>query len=107
MLRCFPSSTGLTFDGDTTNPCWGGDALIRGTVPVHPIGRSVETAANPEVAEAVTVGGMRVLLEACAAHGVKKVCFSDSIGSFGHGSPRDGATARWLVEHPEHDPGSE
>jgi len=59
------------------------------------------------VAEEVTIGGMRNLLRACEAHGVTKVCFSDSIGSFGGSSPRDGATARWLTENPAHDPGSE
>eukprot|EP00037_Helgoeca_nana_P037679 m.17078 g.17078 ORF g.17078 m.17078 type:complete len:346 (-) comp9205_c0_seq1:133-1170(-) len=68
---------------------------------------SIETAVNPAVAEAVTVGGMRNLLAACERHGITKICFSDSIGSFGHGSPREGASARWLTQHPEHDPGSE
>lgn len=50
---------------------------------------------------------MRTILAACKAHGVRKLCFSDSIGSFGHSSPREGATAAWLVAHPEQDPGSE
>ena len=47
------------------------------------------------------------LLAACKAHGVKKVCFSDSIGSYGPSAPREGATARWLTENPMQDPGSD
>jgi len=68
---------------------------------------SVDTALNPEIAEAVTVGGMRNTLAAMAAVGAKKICFTDSIGSFGASSPRQGATARWLIENPTQDPGSD
>lgn len=68
---------------------------------------SVETAENPAVSEAVTVGGMANLLAACKAHGVARVCFSDSIGSYGASAPRAGATGRWLTENPEQNPGSD
>jgi threonine 3-dehydrogenase len=36
-----------------------------------------------------------------------KICFSDSIGSYGLKAPREGATADWLVENPTQDPGSD
>jgi threonine 3-dehydrogenase len=68
---------------------------------------SVETALDPAVAEAVTVGGMRNVLAAMAEVGAKRICFTDSIGSFGASAPRRGATARWLVENPTQDPGSD
>jgi len=67
---------------------------------------SVETALDPAVAEAVTVGGMRNVLSAMADVGARRICFTDSIGSFGATSPRTNATARWLHENPTQDPGS-
>ena len=68
---------------------------------------SVETAMDPAVAEAVTVGGMGNVLEIMAEVGARRICFTDSIGSFGAEAPRTGATARWLHENPEQDPGSD
>lgn len=44
---------------------------------------SVETAMDPAVAEAVTVGGMEKVLEAMSTVGARRICFTDSIGSFG------------------------
>ena len=49
---------------------------------------SVETALNPEVSEAVTIGGMKNVLDAMSNAGVRKICFTDSIGSFGSGVER-------------------
>jgi len=68
---------------------------------------SVETAMHPEVAEAVTIGGMENVLAAMAEVGARRICFTDSIGSFGADAPRTGATARWLTENPTQDPGSD
>jgi len=68
---------------------------------------SVETALNPALAEQVTIGGMRNVLDAMAEVGARRICFTDSIGSFGSTAPRKGATARWLHENPKQDPGSE
>ena len=68
---------------------------------------SVETAMDPEVAAAVTVGGMENVLEAMTEVGARRICFTDSIGSFGASAPRSGATARWLIENPTQDPGSD
>merc|ERR1719352_1892846 len=68
---------------------------------------SVETAKDPAVAEAVTVGGMQNVLSSMAEVGARKICFTDSIGSFGASSPRTGTTARWLHENPGQDPGSD
>jgi len=68
---------------------------------------SVETAQDPAVAEAVTVGGMANVLHAMAQVGARRICFTDSIGSFGADAPRRGATARWLIENPAQDPGSD
>jgi len=68
---------------------------------------SVETALDPAVAEAVTVGGMENVLHAMSKVGARKICFTDSIGSFGMMAPRKNATARWLTENPEQDPGSD
>ena len=68
---------------------------------------SVETALDPAVAEAVTVGGMRNVLAAMGSVGAKRICFTDSIGSFGSSAPRRGATAKWLTENPVQDPGSD
>jgi len=68
---------------------------------------SVETAMDPAVAEAVTVGGMEKVLGAMGEVGARRICFTDSIGSFGADAPRSGATARWLTENPDQDPGSD
>eukprot|EP00039_Didymoeca_costata_P032645 m.38713 g.38713 ORF g.38713 m.38713 type:complete len:327 (-) comp9464_c0_seq2:21-1001(-) len=71
---------------------------------------SVDTAKNPAKARDITVNGMsrllRVLEERLRITGCV-VCFSDSIGSYGKGSPRKHATGRWLVQNPTHDPGSD
>ena len=48
---------------------------------------SVEAEKNPKISEQVTVGGMKNVLEAMKKFKVRKLCFSDSIGSFGKGSP--------------------
>lgn len=68
---------------------------------------SVETALNPALAEAVTVGGMQNVLRAMAEVGARRICFTDSIGSFGAEAPREDATARWLHANPRQDPGSD
>jgi threonine 3-dehydrogenase len=68
---------------------------------------SVDTAADPAVAQDVTVGGMERLLRVMAEVGLSRLCFSDSIGSFGASAPRDEAPASWLVERPTQDPGSD
>mmetsp|Transcript_12198 Transcript_12198/g.28995 ORF Transcript_12198/g.28995 Transcript_12198/m.28995 type:complete len:356 (+) Transcript_12198:54-1121(+) len=68
---------------------------------------SVETAMDPAVAHDITVGGMERLCRACDTHGVPRICFTDSIGSFGASAPRQGATARWLTENLDQDPGSD
>lgn len=71
---------------------------------------SVATAADPVAARDVTEGGMRRLVLAMTRAGLSpatRLCFSDSIASFGATSPRRDASARWLVENPEQDPGSE
>lgn len=68
---------------------------------------SVETALDPAVAEAVTMGGMSKVLTAMREVGARRICFTDSIGSFGAEAPRSGATARWLTENPTQDPGSD
>lgn len=71
---------------------------------------SVETDRDPQAAYDVTVKGMSNLLSSLSRYcrrGAVRVCFSDSIGSFGASAPRQDASARWLVEHPEQDPGSD
>lgn len=68
---------------------------------------SVDTALNPKIAEEVTIGGMKNVLAAMGEAGCRRICFTDSIGSFGGSSPRDGVSARWLVENPTQDPGSD
>ncbi len=68
---------------------------------------SVETAMDPALAEAVTIGGMANVLEAMKEVGARRICFTDSIGSYGAEAPRLGATARWLTENPTQDPGSD
>lgn len=68
---------------------------------------SVETAMDPAVAEAVTVGGMENVLNAMCEVGARLICFTDSIGSFGGTAPRVDAKASWLVDNPTQDPGSD
>lgn len=68
---------------------------------------SVETAENPEMAEEVTIGGMRNVLYAMLWADVRRIVFTDSIGSFGARAPRQESTARWLTENPHQDPGSD
>ena len=71
---------------------------------------SVDTARDPAAAWETTVGGMQRLLRVLEEHGLRaqvRVCFSDSIGSFGESAPREGASARWLVERESQDPGSD
>ena len=68
---------------------------------------SVETALSPEVAEAVVLGGMENTLRAMQTVGCRRICFTDSIGSFGASSPRTDVEASWLVANPTQDPGSD
>lgn len=68
---------------------------------------SVETALSPAVAEAVTIGGMKNVLSAMKKVGCRRICFTDSIGSFGADSPREGTSAGWLTDNPTQDPGSD
>jgi len=68
---------------------------------------SVETALTPEVAQRVVIGGMHNVLDAMNEVGCRRICFTDSIGSFGSASPRDGVSPRWLVDNPTQDPGSD
>ncbi len=68
---------------------------------------SVETAGNPDHAFNVVVNGMDRLLQAMREFNVPRICFSDSIGSYGGSSPRELAPASWLVANPEQDPGSD
>ena len=68
---------------------------------------SVETALSPEVAEAVTIGGMTNVIAAMKTVGCRRICFTDSIGSFGASSPREDVAASWLVANPTQDPGSD
>ena len=68
---------------------------------------SVETAMKPGIAEEVTTGGMTNVLDAMRKVGCRRICFTDSIGSFGATSPRHDVSARWLVDNPTQDPGSD
>jgi threonine 3-dehydrogenase len=68
---------------------------------------SVDTAKDPSAAYRITVGGMQNILEAMLFAGISKICFSDSIGSFGKSAPREGVSARWLLDCPDQDPGSD
>lgn len=68
---------------------------------------SVETAQHPEAARAVSVGGMKNILQAMKEHpSARCIMFSDSIGSFGPEAPREDAKASWLLNYPDQDPGS-
>ena len=68
---------------------------------------SVDTAADPKAAHDTVVGGMEKILRCMASAGVRRICFSDSIGSFGSEAPRAAASASWLVRNPTQDPGSD
>ena len=68
---------------------------------------SVETALSPEVAQEVVIGGMKNTLDAMKSVGCRRICFTDSIGSFGATSPRENVSASWLVDNPTQDPGSD
>lgn len=50
---------------------------------------------------------MERVLSCMRDYNIKKIYFSDSIGSYGMGSPRFSATARWLMDNPTHDPQSD
>lgn len=65
---------------------------------------SVETAKDPNKADDVTVKGFERLIKAmdiAKMPASTKICFSDSIGSYGRSAPRENATADWLVANPE------
>jgi len=94
-------------DGDALQKLFREHADERTTVWNLASPLSVETAMDPAVAEAVTVGGMAKVLAAMKGVGARRICFTDSIGSFGAEAPRRGATARWLHENPGQDPGSD
>ena len=68
---------------------------------------SVETAKNPHVAHKIVVGGMENVLNAMDESGVKRIVFSDSIGSLGATAPREECPASWLPANPQQDPGSD
>ena len=68
---------------------------------------SVETAMSPEIAQSVVIGGMENVLSAMKEVGCRRICFTDSIGSFGADSPRSGVHGSWLVDNPTQDPGSD
>jgi hypothetical protein len=69
---------------------------------------SVETSSDPNLAYDVVVNGMSRILSAMSVHpNAKRILFSDSIGSYGSSSPREGASARWLLDNPTQDPGSD
>lgn len=68
---------------------------------------SVETALSPELSEQIVIGGMKNTLAAMQKVGCRRICFTDSIGSFGATAPRDDASASWLVDNPTQDPGSD
>lgn len=88
---------------------------LRGLFKEHPNINTVWNFAEPLAVEAacqvgaeqVTVGGLRNVLQAMREAKVRKICFADSFFSFGAEAPRQNATARWLVENPKQDPGSE
>ena len=67
---------------------------------------SVASERDPSYAELVVVEGMKKVLLSMKKFGIKKICFSDSIGSFGSLSPRDECKGSWLSQNPEQDPES-
>jgi len=50
---------------------------------------------------------MANVLNAMQNVGCQRICFTDSIGSFGAAAPRNGAKVSWLAENPDVDPGSD
>jgi nucleoside-diphosphate-sugar epimerase len=68
---------------------------------------SVETANDPGAAERTVIGGMKNILQVMKERSIKKMMFTDSIGSFGAQAPRENATGRWLTENPTQDPESD
>ena len=67
---------------------------------------SVESEKDPAYAERVVVEGMQTVLKCMKNFGIMRICFSDSIGSFGMSAPRENCKGSWLIENPEQDPGS-
>ena len=67
---------------------------------------SIESDRNPKGAEDIVIGGLKRLLSVMSERKIKRICFSDSIGSYGSEAPRNDCTAKWLIEHPMQDPGS-
>jgi threonine 3-dehydrogenase len=67
---------------------------------------SVEAEKNPKLSESVTIGGMKNILAAMEKYNVHNICFSDSIGSFGNGSPRYDCPASFLAYNSNHNSGS-
>lgn len=59
-------------------------------------------AAEPKAAES-----MSNILQVMRENHVRKMVFTDSIGSFGATAPREKATANWLTKNPKQDPESE
>lgn len=87
IRRCFEKHGGI-------DCCWNLAAPL-----------SVETAGNPDLAYDVVVNGMDRLLKVMRDYAVPRICFSDSIGSYGGEAPRE-SSAAWLVANPTQDPGS-
>ena len=46
------------------------------------------------------MGGMNNVLTVMGEMGTRKICFTDSIGSFGASAPRENCSARWLLDNP-------
>tara|TARA_B100001094_G_scaffold239256_1_gene234782 strand:+ start:2250 stop:3245 length:996 start_codon:yes stop_codon:yes gene_type:complete len=68
---------------------------------------SIDAENNPEVSYKTTVCGMDNLLTVMTDFNTEKLCFSDSIGSFGSSAPKNNVKTSWLVGNPYQDPGSE
>ena len=49
-----------------------------------------------------TIGGMKNVLSAMSEVGARRICFTDSIGSFGATAPAS-ARRQWLHENPTQD----
>lgn len=88
IRKCFEAHTGI-------DCCWNLAAPL-----------SVETASNPDLAYDTVVNGMDRLLKVMREFNVPRICFSDSIGSYGGDAPRE-SNAAWLVANPQQDPGSD
>ena len=113
LARVMENNTGLCVGGVDVCDQESLDKLFRGhadastTVWNLAAPLSVETAMNPEVAEAVTIGGMKNVLSAMSEVGARRgrTEGADRVGEAD--APRVGATARWLHENPTQDPGSD